>query len=86
VVGNDGVRVPRGASCGVHEVDGGVGVGKVDGDVFDLPTVAAKLLDEGLRAAGVGAPRLLGIVRRPRVHQHCGAIGYQSTGNRGAYS
>lgn len=71
-------------SCGVHEAHGSVGVGKVRGDVFDPPPVAAKLLDESLRAALVGAPRLLGVVRRPRVHQHRGAVGYQPKSHAGA--
>lgn len=83
VVGDDDVQVPEGAAGGVHEPVGVVGVGQVRADVLDPPTTAAKLLDQGLRATGVGTPRLLRVVRGPRVQQHRSAISDEPPGHTG---
>ncbi len=45
---------------------------------------AAERGEDRVGPAGVGAPGLRGVVRRPAVHEHAGAVGEQPAGDREA--
>jgi hypothetical protein len=59
------------------------GLAEVGLDVLQaLPDPPAQVLEQALDATGVRTPRLLGVVRRPRVDQDVGAIGEQAACHR----
>jgi len=76
--------MPVRAVSGVDHTRGSVRIRKVSGDVLDLSPLATELLDQGLRPAWVSPPRLLGVMSRPRMHQHSGAVSHQAPDDGGA--
>lgn len=83
VVGDDRVEVPKSTAGGIHKCGGGTDVVEVRGNVHDLTTPIAELLHQRFRATRFSTPRLLSVMRRPRMQQHRGTIGNESTGHTG---
>src|SRR6185312_9028491 len=62
----------------------GVRVGEVGLDVGDGAPERGQLLDQRRGPAGVGAPRLLDVVRGPGLQQQVGTVGGEPAGDGGA--
>ena len=71
MVGHDHVEPAEGPVGGVDHGLGAAGIG------------CSKLFEQRLGAAGIGPPWLLGVVRRPGVEHHPGAIGHKPAGDSG---
>jgi hypothetical protein len=75
--------VAEGLPRGVDHAGGSRGIGQVRADVVGPSARIPDLGDDALGTAGIGAPRLLGVVRDPGVHEHGGTVGGQPAGDRG---
>ena len=81
VVGDQHVERPQGgARCRDHQA-GGLGVGQVDGQVFDSGAGAAQLVADSLPAIRVFTPRLARVVRWPPGQEQLGTVGGQPSGD-----
>ena len=83
VVGDDDVDVPEGPPRGLDDPGRGGRVAEVRADVLGPATGGPDRVDHGLGAVRIGAPRLLGVVRNPGVHDDGGAVPGQPAGDRG---
>ncbi len=84
VVGDEGVDVAEDVVGGGEHGRGRVGDGQVGAEVLDATPRPPQLVDQGLRAAGVGSPGLFGVVGRPGVQQDRRAVGDDAAGDGSA--
>lgn len=68
---------------GVNHGRGGARIGEVSSEVLHLPPGCSKLFEQRLGSAGIRPPWLLGIVRRPGVEHHPGAVSHKPAGDGG---